>query len=90
VRAATGQHESLKRSIRRVKIGQAQKEPTSIKDIPHPLPNAGNDEPFLIHNNASDTSRLLIFSSETGLDLLENAHTWYMDGTHSTAPQQCG
>ncbi|XP_060554673.1 uncharacterized protein LOC132715654 [Ruditapes philippinarum] len=39
VRAATGQHESLKRSIRRVKRGQAPKEPTSINDIPHPLPN---------------------------------------------------
>ncbi|XP_060603822.1 uncharacterized protein LOC132756709 [Ruditapes philippinarum] len=96
VRAATGQHESLKRSIRRVKRGQAPKEPTSINDIPHPLPNdytttnAENDEPFLIHDNASDTSRLLIFSSETGLELLGNAHTWYMDGTHSTAPQQFG
>lgn len=36
----------------------------------------------------ADSNRLLVFASDIGLQLLSEADTWFMDGTHSTSPAQ--
>ena len=41
-----------------------------------------------MYDNELPTSRLLVFASESGLNILDSADTWFMDGTHSTAPGQ--
>lgn len=85
---------SLKRLVRRAKKGKTPKNPDSIQTIPYPLPqeytttSPEEDREFLIYDNGSTTNRILVFSSDIGLELLSNADTWFMDGTHSTCPSQ--
>lgn len=92
VASATGRVDSLKRVIRRAKRGKAPAEPASIRDIPRPLPENyttfRQDGSFLIYDNGSEQERVLVFASDDGLNLLGDADTWFMDGTHSTAPSQ--
>lgn len=94
VRAAAGQKDSLKRQVRRLKKGNNPTEPASISTIPHPLPvqytktSPEDDRQFLIYDNGSESNRVLVFSSDIGLQLLAEADTWFMDGTHSTCPTQ--
>ena len=42
----------------------------------------------MIYDNGSEQERVLVFASDDGLNLLGDADTWFMDGTHSTAPSQ--
>ena len=62
-----------------------------MRDIPHPIPeeySTRNDKSFLVYENGEETSRILVYASDDGLKLLDQADTWFMDGTHSTAPPQ--
>lgn len=92
VASAAGRVDSLKRVVRRAKRGTAPSEPATRQDIPYPLPEEyttmRGDGSFLIYDNGSRHQRLLVFASGDGFELLENADTWFMDGTHSTAPSQ--
>ena len=62
--------------------------------IPFPLPSQyrttteDSDEPFLVYDNGSEDDRMLVFASNTGLQLLGSADTWFCDGTHSSCPPQ--
>ena len=89
VASATGRVDSLKRVIRRAKRGKAPAEPASIRDIPRPLPENyttfRQDGSFLIYDNGSEQKRVLVNASDDGLNLLGDADTWFMDGTHSTS-----
>ena len=83
---AAGSKESLKQMVRRQKRGNAPKNPPTIEDIPKPFPveYAG----IKIYDNEQQDKRIIIFATEDGLRLLGAADTWFMDGTHSTAPKQ--
>ncbi|KAH3866950.1 hypothetical protein DPMN_030074 [Dreissena polymorpha] len=41
-----------------------------------------------MYDTGSETARLQVFASETGLNLLGSAKVSFMDGTHSTSPAQ--
>ena len=94
VRVAAGNKESLKRAIRRAKRDTVPAEPETISSIPFPLPesytttSSDSNERFLIYDNSFETARVLGYCSRVGLELLGEADTWFMDGTHSTAPRQ--
>lgn len=91
VAVAAGSLASLKRTVRRAKKGNTPAEPATIRDIPVPLPidyNTHHDETFLVYDNEESQNRVLMFATNDGLDQLNNADTWFMDGTHSTAPKQ--
>ena len=92
VAAAAGRVDTLKRGVRRAKRGAAPPEPNNRSDIPHPLPQGyttmRDDKSFLIYDNGPGDDRVLLFASDDGLELLDDAETWFMDGTHSTAPAQ--
>ena len=90
--SAAGRIDSLKRSVRRAKRGTAPPEPHSIENIPNPLPEVYStlrqNGSFLIYDNGAQQQRVLVFASDDGLNLLGDTDTWFMDGTHSTAPAQ--
>ncbi|XP_031327714.1 uncharacterized protein LOC116158974 [Photinus pyralis] len=47
----------------------------------------GQQEPFLLFDNGPDTEhRILIFSTQRNLELLERCEHWYADGTFKTTP----
>jgi len=83
---AAGSVNMLKQTVRRAKKVTGLKNPSTIRDIPVPLPDdfATN----VIYDNESADSRILMFATEDGLRLLDSASRWFMDGTHSTAPAQ--
>ena len=58
------------------------------KDTPIEYTKTPQNEQCLVYDNELPTSRLLVFASESGLNILDSADTWFMDGTHSTAPGQ--
>ena len=78
--------------VRRAKRGTAPPEPPSVENIPVPLlevyTTMRQNGSFLIYDNGSPQQRVLVFASDDGLGLLGDADTWFMDGTHSTAPAQ--
>jgi len=86
--------ESLKRSVRRKKRGNVPAEPAQVERIPHPLPSQymttspDAQETFLVYDNGSLDARMLVFASDSGLQLLGASETWFCDGTHSSAPAQ--
>ena len=86
VAVAAGTMQALKRFARRQKQGACEKEPTSMSDIPIPLPHAYTCN--LLYDNESSDKRLLVYASDEGLRLLGDSTTWFMDGTHSTSPSQ--
>lgn len=91
VRAACGDKESLKRTVRRVKRGNVPKEPASLQSpLPEEFRKTGGTEnsDFLVYDNGSETERMLIFGSDTGLRILADSDSWFMDGTYDTAPSQ--
>jgi hypothetical protein len=94
IKHTCGDKESLKRTVRRVKRANVPKEPASLRDIPSPLPEefrkTGGTEnsDFLVYDNGSETDRMLIFGSDTGLRILADSDSWFMDGTYDTAPSQ--
>lgn len=62
-----------------------------MSDVPLTLPTEYrtlNDQTFLIYDNQSLTERVMVFAFETGLQLLGDAESWFMDVTHYTVPKQ--
>ena len=92
VASAAGRVDTLKRVIRRAKRATAPPEPSSVENIPSPLPEVyitmRENGSFLIYDTESQQQRVLVFGSDDGLGLLGNSDTWFMDGTHSTVPSQ--
>ena len=86
VRVAAGKKDTLKRAIRRVKRGTAPPELLTYRV--HYQSSIQRLHKILVYDNELPTSRLLVFASESGLNILDSADTWFMDGTHSTAPGQ--
>ena len=91
VRAAVGNMDSVKRSIRRQKKGSMPKEPASLRDLvlPEEWTTTGNpyNHPFLFYDSGPESANLiLLFGTEQGLRHMCRSDTWFMDGTHSTAP----
>ena len=91
VRAAVGNMDSVKRTIRRQKKGSMPKDPTSLRELVIPEEWTTTGEPdnytFLIHDSGPESAnRILVFGSEKGLRHLCRSNTWFMDGTHCTAP----
>ena len=90
-RAAIGNRKNLKKMVQRKKKAFTAINPSSISDIPSPLPEEYTllgEQTFLIYDNQSDSDRVLVLASDTGIRLLSDADVWFMDGTHSTAPKQ--
>lgn len=86
---------SLTRSIRqwRVLENVGIPNPANLADIA--IPDAvkyrkgpgGEDERFLLHDSgAADPTRFLIFGTHRGLDFMQSAEDWYLDGTFRISP----
>lgn len=85
VRVAAGTTETIKRAIRRKRTAGVPANPATAADIPIPLPESIQ---HVIYDNESKTSRVIVFGTDEGLGLLQDATTWFMDGTFSTSPVQ--
>ena len=83
---AAGTVQALKRFARRQKQNANEKEPTCISDIPIPLPYAYSLN--ILYDKESSNERLIVYASDKGLKLLGESTTWFMEGTHLTAPSQ--
>ncbi|KAK2153715.1 hypothetical protein LSH36_288g01062 [Paralvinella palmiformis] len=90
IRAATGDPEVVKRTIRRQSAKHRPKKPTATRlVIPDEWKTTGGDNPhnFIVYNNGPDSrSRMLVFCVDTALYLLARSSSWMMDGTFDTAP----
>ena len=91
-RCAIGKVDTLKRNIRRHKRGGLPNEPQSLSQlvIQEEWTTTGGQgaEPFVIYDNGINaTNRMLVFATECGLRHLCRVHTWFMDGTFSSAPK---
>ena len=91
-RAALGNMDSIKRTIRRIKQGQRPNEPASLRELELPEDWENTTDhiptPFLIYDNGPEApSRMLVFGTEEGLRHLSRSPTWFMDGTFSSAPR---
>lgn len=53
-------------------------------------PSNGIEELFLQSDSGPGPNRILIFGRSKCLDILENSHAWYMDGTFKVAPMLFG
>ncbi|XP_052814261.1 uncharacterized protein LOC128241379 [Mya arenaria] len=71
VRVAAGTTETIKRGIRRKRAGDAPNNPEKLDAIPSPLPESYTRQ--LVYDNDSGSDRVLVFASEDGLRLLQNA-----------------
>ncbi|CAL4173740.1 unnamed protein product, partial [Meganyctiphanes norvegica] len=80
---AVGTTESLTQLVRRVKKGKVRKDPSTIEESPVPSPEeyASN----IIYDNES-SKPVILFATDEGPRLLENADAWFIDGTNLTAP----
>ena len=57
-------------------------------DIPEEFKSTTHGEQFLLFDNGNgSSSRMLIFSTSTNLDLLSRSKLWLADGTFKTVPQ---
>ena len=88
VRAAFGDTESVKCTIRRYKRGALPKEPASLREM-------GVDDSwgqfegqdFLLHDSGQEAAnRVLVFGTAEGLRHLGRSSQWFMDGTFASAP----
>ncbi|XP_041372748.1 uncharacterized protein LOC121386019 [Gigantopelta aegis] len=91
VRAALGNTDALKRTLRRQKAKHHPKNPSSTANltIDDDCTTTGGDNPrpFLFYDNGADSrSRMLVFGSDTALQHLAKADIWMMDGTFDVAP----
>ncbi|XP_046666931.1 uncharacterized protein LOC124358671 [Homalodisca vitripennis] len=85
-KAYCGRLSSVKRDIRRQRQRLFPAIPKVVADlhIPEEWKTTGGTSPrrFLAHDSGPGSSqRLLIFSTDNGLQNLTNSHTWFMDGT---------
>ena len=83
---AAGNKDALRQMITRTKKVKRPKNPTSIEDIPVPLPREYSE--YIIYDNEESKNRILIFASSDGLEVLGSAEKWFMDGTFFTCPSQ--
>ena len=87
---------NLKRIVqrKRVIVSAAPANPLTLADlvIPERYTNyervPGESENFLLYDNGPEAgaARILIFSTQRNLQILEHATTWVMDGTFNIAP----
>lgn len=92
VRAAMGNLESTKRTIRRQRAKEHPLNPTTTADliIPEAWTTTGteNEDRFLIYDNGQESeSRMLVFGTDLALQHLAGSTTWMMDGTFDVAPR---
>jgi hypothetical protein len=86
----------LKRNVQRVRVGNmaAPPNPDSLADLQIPPAYAtyerlpGVAENFLLFDSGPETgdNRILIFSTQQNIGILQQATDWYMDGTFDVTP----
>lgn len=54
--------------------------------IPQKYHLTNDEQPFLLYDSGPGGDRILLFSTERNLRLMENCKHWYADGTISTSP----
>ena len=91
IRAALGNPESVKRTLRRERAKYLPLNPQSLQDlvIENQWTTTGGDNPhnFLIYDNgAASLNRMIVFATDEGLTHLARSDVWYMDGTFNSAP----
>ncbi|XP_069058997.1 uncharacterized protein [Pleurodeles waltl] len=76
---------NLRRMIQREKLASNPQRvtPQTYADIniPPQLTITFSNEPFLLYDNENPQKRILIFSTNHNLGILENSQVWMMDGT---------
>ena len=91
VRAAVGNMESAKRTLRRHKRGIKPTEPPTLANLQIPdnyAKTLGSGDNFLIHDSGSaEAGRVIVFATDHALQHLAETRTWLMDGTFVTAPK---
>ena len=92
VRVATGDAESLKRTLRRHKRGNRPPEPATLADleVDDEWSTTGGTDPenFMIHDSgAQSADRVIVFATDEALRHLGQAHEWFIDGTFACAPK---
>lgn len=89
-KAGLPKEKHLKKTVRRTpkKHNILPTTPSSLKDliIPESFQKLNDGRKFLFFDSGQETERILIFSTERNLDLLERATVWHIDGTFSAAP----
>jgi len=87
-----GNENSIKRSLRRIRSNIYPKI-SKIDDIflegTHwSMTGKENSESFLFYDNKNNENLIIIFSSETCIDVLKRTKIIYMDETFSTCPSE--
>ena len=82
---------TIRRAIRRIRKTENQPHPLpqdrASFEIPEKYINLPSGERFLAYDSGvGDANRMLIFATDRGLNVLNNADHWFMDGTFKTAP----
>lgn len=90
-RATIASASIVKRSLRNCKTVHHPPQPATLTDptVDGEWATTGgvDRKPFLIHDNgAQSQSRMVMFATEKGLELLSRSATWFMDGNFSMAP----
>ena len=82
---------TMKRAIRRQRqaAGNAPTVPRSRADLvlPEQYQQTTRREPFLQFDSGADDQRILLFSTQENLNLLETANDWFADGTFKVVPE---
>ena len=83
---------TIRRCIRRYRQNLGVPHPiplvSSEMDIPEEFKLTTHGEQFLLFDNGKcSSSRMLIFSTSTNLDLLHRSELWFADGTFKTVPE---
>jgi len=91
--AAAGQMPSvsvLKRTVRRIRQKEqaAPPNPKTLLEliIPDDYRTTFDGKPFLLFDSGPVENRILIFSTQKNLQLLQKCEHWFADGTFSTSP----
>jgi hypothetical protein len=83
--------EHLQRTVRmhRIKVSQAPALPATMEELEFPdsYKIDAHGRPFLqFDSGPSDEARLVIFASPRQLEVLQEQHSWFADGTFKTCP----
>ena len=79
---------SLKKMIRRVRQQSDPTNPQNLTDliIPNEFKITHNNVNFLLFDSGSSVNRILIFTTDSNLQVLASSKNWYCDGTFHSAP----
>ena len=89
IRAALGEMDTVKRSLRHERAKHQPKNPASVQDlvVHGEWTTTMDGDNFLVYDNGVDSaSRMLVFASDAALTHLASSSTWFMDGTFDSCP----